>query len=48
LDELCGAADEPDLFQTGNNAVIEISASDMLTLVNTQISALSATNVKLC
>jgi hypothetical protein len=35
-----------DLFQSGNNTVIEISASDMLTLVNTQVSQLSATNVK--
>jgi len=35
-----------DLFQSGNNAVIEISATDMLTLVNTQVSELSATNVK--
>jgi hypothetical protein len=35
-----------DLFQSGNNAVIEISATDMLTLVDTQVSQLSATNVK--
>jgi hypothetical protein len=35
-----------DLFQSGANTVIEISASDMLTLVDTQVSQLSATNVK--
>ena len=35
-----------DLFQSGNNAVIEINATDMLTLVDTQVSQLSATNVK--
>jgi hypothetical protein len=34
-----------DMFQSGNNVVIEIGA-DTLTLVNTQISELSATNVK--
>jgi len=35
-----------DLFQSGANAVIEISPANMLTLVNTQVSELSATNVK--
>ena len=37
-----------DLFSSanGNNTVIEISATDMLTLVDTQVSQLSATNVK--
>ncbi len=35
-----------DLFQSGANTIIEISATDMLTLVNTQVAELSATNVK--
>ena len=35
-----------DLFQSNNNVVIEISATNMLTLVNTQVSELSATDVK--
>jgi len=35
-----------DLFKSGNNVIIEISATDMLTLVNTQISELPATDVK--
>ena len=35
-----------DLFKSGNNVIIEISATDMLTLVNTQISELSETDVK--
>jgi hypothetical protein len=35
-----------DLFQSGTNTIIEISASDMLTPVDTQVSQLSATNVK--
>ena len=35
-----------DMFQLQNNVVIEISATDILTLVNTQLSEFSATNVK--
>jgi hypothetical protein len=35
-----------DLFQSGANAIIEISPTNMLTLVNTQVSELSTTNVK--
>jgi autotransporter-associated beta strand protein len=35
-----------DLFQSNNNVVIEIGATNMLTLVNTQLSEFSATNVK--